>query len=150
MKRRKFLTYSMIPFLPSSLLLNCNRNYKSASEDKVRSLQDTIIAKYNNGQIDAILDLYDNKRIIYASDSTFGGMKDLERSYRILNKYHKKNKILPIRIENMEITVFDDACLVVCELHKQTQKKRKQHGILTQIFMRNGSDWKIVHYHFSQ
>lgn len=147
MNRRSVV--SLLFSLPFAFLFDCKQNDdKRIPKDEVNNIQDTLLQYYNIGKIDAILVLYD-ENCTYASDSVFGGIDTLERSLRILYKYHSERKLLPLTadIEKRRTTVLDDVALIVSQLYNA---KRRKHGLLTQILKRDKSGWKIIHHHFSQ
>jgi len=146
MKRRKFLSFSILAFLPSALLINCKKNNKNVIVNELNRLQNTLLDYYNDDGIDEILSLID-KNCTYAADSVIGGQKKFEQSLRVIPKYLKKKQLLPLAIKERKTVVSDDVCWILCELTAHSQKRR--YGILTQILKRNGLGWKIVHHHFS-
>ena len=153
MKRRKFLSFSILAFLPSALLINCKKNNKNVIVNELNRLQNTLLDYYNVYQasgnddgINKILSLID-KNFTYVADSIIGGQKKFEQSLRVIPKYLKKKQLLPLAIKERKTVVSDDVCWILCELTAHSQKHR--YGILTQILKRNSSGWKIVHNHFS-
>ncbi len=157
MKRRKFLSFSILTFLPSTLLINCKRNKKIVAAKELNSLQNTLIDYYNDGGWEEIIPLeilsLIDKNCTYAADSVIGCRKKFEQSLRIMPKYLarkeclEKIKLRPLRVKKRKTEVLDDVGWILCELRAHSQKRK--YGILTQIFKRNGTDWKIVHHHFS-
>lgn len=160
MKRRKFLSFSILAFLPSTFLSSCNKSRKNDAVNQLNCFQDTLFEYYNSGKLNEVFQLYD-QNCTYAADSISGGiemaekndkksksgMEMLQKSLNILYKYQNRNEILPLKIENRKTVVSDNICWIVSKLTPYSQKRK--HGFLTQIFKRNQSGWKIIHHHFS-
>ncbi len=137
----------LLSSLPFAFLSGCKQNDdKRIPKDEVNNIQDTLLQYYNIGKIDSILVLYD-ENCTYASDSVFGGIDTIERSLRILYKYHSKKKLLPLMVDikGRRTIIQDDVAWIVSQLHNA---KRRKHGFLTLTLKHDGSGWKIVHHHF--
>jgi len=155
MKRRKFLSFSMLTFLPSTLLINCKKNKKIVTVKELNRLQNTLIDYYNDGGEIIPLEILSliDKNCTYAADSVIGDRKKFEQSLHVIPKYLAKKeclekiKLRPLKVKERKTVVLEDIGWILCELIAHSQKRK--YGILTQIFKRNGTDWKIVHHHFS-
>ncbi len=146
MKRRTFLSLSVIAFVPAPLVLSCVRQNEDEAENELNSLQDTLFEHYNNGEQDAALHFYDSD-CTYRADGISRDSDKLGDTLEILYRYQKKQGLLPLKIKDRKTRVYSDISWIVCEL--TTQSEKHVHGFLTQILKRNGSTWKIVHHHFS-
>ncbi len=127
----------LLTSLPFAFLFGCKQNVdKRIPQDEVNSIQDTLLQYYNIGKIDDILVLHD-ENCTYASDSISGGIDALERSLRILFKYHSREELLPLTVDikKRRTIIQDDVAWIVSQLHNA---KRRKHGFLTLTLKHDG------------
>lgn len=146
MERRTFISF--FRFLPLCLLFGCNKNDKKIAEAKISCIQDKIFEYFNQGKIEPIISFLDDN-FFFVDERISGDIGYFNKRLNRLCKYYKKKQLLPLEIikETRKAIVLDDVSWIVSELKAHSQSRI--HGLLTQIFKRNGLDWKIVHHHFS-
>lgn len=148
MNRKSFLRLTCTVFPSICILTNCKGDKESIHKLELLDVHEKYMELYNNGRIEEILSNYYDINCTYMADSISGDFKILERSLNIINKYQKRKGILPIKAINKQIEVIDNIGWVICELTNNSAKTK--HGLSTQIFSNQKSNWKIIHDHFSE
>jgi len=146
MERRIFISFFRL--LPLGLLFGCNKSDKKIAETKIGCIQDKIVKYFNQGKIEPINSFLD-ENFFFVDDRLSGDIEYFNKRLHRLYKYYKKKQLLPLEVikEKRKALVLDDVSWIVSELKAHSQSRI--HGLLTQIFKRNGADWKIIHHHFS-
>lgn len=147
MDRREFILLSSASFLTPFLSISCERSVGVEMRKEITQTHIKFFEHYNEGNIELLVSEFYDIGCTYMSDSISGDIQKLKNDLKTMYNWHRHKNILPIRLHNIKVNISKEIAWVLSDF--TTTSKKTKYGSITRIFKRSGSNWKIVHDHFS-
>jgi ketosteroid isomerase-like protein len=118
-------------------------NSHVADEQVIRELNDTVLKAYNTGDINTV-DRIESADFLLSGD--FGEISKAQELEQMRNRMQQDHgSPIHLTVENVRLRFYGDAALLT-EVEKYDDPTRYE---TTSLWVRQDSQWKIVHLHYS-
>ena len=123
-----------------------------AIQQGIVNLEKTMVKLFNQGNIDPILDFFDDSFVGFSSTKhqRINKRSQLKKTFQY---YLKEGESLKQSISNIKVNIYGEAALATFYWKVEIKNKGKVKNINgrgSHIFLLKGNVWKIVHEHFSK
>lgn len=124
----------------------------NALEQKIRQIESEIADAFNRGEIDEIMDYFDDELIGFSSTKHVR-LRGEEAMRRTFAYYLKHAEIMKFELDGVEVNSYGPVAVSTFYWSIFLKSENTEHEVAgrgSHVFVDRDGEWKIVHEHFSR